>query len=144
MIRINSDWEFYLDQFELRLFRIENLVRIHSDSCLGLNRIRSERFFTDLHETSYKTFFGLARIQISEWIGIVLIGSEWILIRYFRQGRGNICSLFSRSCTPEICATVALNLECSRRTVGGATGAPKFFQCSNSVRTFPWFYYSCL
>ena len=41
-------------------------------------------------------WFALARIQISEWIGIVLIGSdcigivlissEWIPIRYFRQG----------------------------------------------------------
>ena len=32
-------------------------------------------------------------------------------------------------CTPEICATVALNLQCSRHTVGDATGVPKFFQC---------------
>ena len=31
-------------------------------------------------------WFGLARIKKSEWIGIVLIDSEWILIRYFRQG----------------------------------------------------------
>ena len=28
-----------------------------------------------------------AWIQISEWIGIVLIGSEWIPIRYFRRGK---------------------------------------------------------
>ena len=28
----------------------------------------------------------LAWIQISEWIGIVLIGSGWISIQYFRQG----------------------------------------------------------
>ena len=34
----------------------------------------------------YSEWFALARIQISEWIGIVLIGSEWIPIRYFRQG----------------------------------------------------------
>ena len=32
-------------------------------------------------------WFELARIQISKWIGIVLIGSELIPIRYFRQGR---------------------------------------------------------
>ena len=31
-------------------------------------------------------WFALARIQISEWFGIVLIGSEWIPIRNFRQG----------------------------------------------------------
>ena len=31
-------------------------------------------------------WFALARIQISELIGIFLIGSEWIPIRYFRQG----------------------------------------------------------
>ena len=62
------------------------LVRIHSDSCLELNRIRSDRFFTACYQTSYKTFFGSVRIQISEWIWIVLIGSEWIPIRYFRQG----------------------------------------------------------
>ena len=72
------------------LIWIEKLV---SDCCLGLIRIRSDRFFTVFHQTSYKTFlwigpewFALARIQISEWIGIVLIGSEWIPIRYFRQG----------------------------------------------------------
>ena len=31
-------------------------------------------------------WFALARIQIPEWIGIVLIDSEWISIQYFRQG----------------------------------------------------------
>ena len=31
-------------------------------------------------------WFALARIQISKWIWIVLIDSEWILIQYFRQG----------------------------------------------------------
>ena len=38
------------------------------------------------YQTSYKKFFGLARIEISERIGIVLFGSEWIPIQYFRQG----------------------------------------------------------
>ena len=32
-------------------------------------------------------------------------------------------------CKLEICATVAPNLQCSRRTVGGVTNAPKFVQC---------------
>ena len=31
----------------------------------------------------------MARIQISEWFGIVLIGSEWITIRNFHQGRAH-------------------------------------------------------
>ena len=31
--------------------------------------------------------FGLARIQISEWIGISLIGSEWISVWNFYQGK---------------------------------------------------------
>ena len=31
--------------------------------------------------------FRLMRIQILEWIGINLIGSEWISIRNFHQGR---------------------------------------------------------
>ena len=34
-------------------------------------------------------WFALARIQILEWNGIVLIDLEWISIRYFRQGSYN-------------------------------------------------------
>ena len=74
------------------------LVRIHSDSWLRLNLIRSDRLFTVFHQMSYKTLFGLVRndshwlgMQISEWIGIFLIGSEWIPIRYLRQGKVNSC-----------------------------------------------------
>ena len=33
------------------------LVRIHLDSWLGLNQIRTDRFFTVFHQTGYKTFF---------------------------------------------------------------------------------------
>ena len=67
-IRIVFDWKFALDQSELELIRIDldwtlgfGLVWIHSDCCLGLIRIGSNRFFTLFHQTSYKTFFGLIR-----------------------------------------------------------------------------------
>ena len=68
MIRINSDWKFGLDQSENGYIRIENLVRIHLDCCLGLNRIRSDRFFTIFHQTRFKTFFGLVQND-SHWLG---------------------------------------------------------------------------
>ena len=71
MIRIDFNWNLISDSFRL-------LPRINSDWVGSI--------FTVFHQTSYKQFFGLARIQISEWMGIVLIGSEWIPIRYFRQG----------------------------------------------------------
>ena len=60
-----SDWIFSLDQSVSDWFwfiPIENLLRIRSD------------------------WFPLARIQISEWIGIALIGWEWISIGNFRIG----------------------------------------------------------
>ena len=74
MIRINFDWKFDLDQFEFGLitdWKLSfGLVRIHSDCCFGLNRIRSYRFFTVFHQTSYKTFFGLVRIGSDTDIGM--------------------------------------------------------------------------
>ena len=91
LVRINrnSDW--------FRLFQIENLVRIHSDWCLGFNQIRSNWFLAVFHQTRYKTFFGLARNdwivrkQIPEWLGKALICSEWNSIWYFRQGILHFC-----------------------------------------------------
>ena len=90
LIWIDSDWKFGLDQSEF------GLIRIGSDSfalLTGLNRIRLDRFFyrfssNDLHNVFQigSEWFELARTQISELIGIVLIGSEWTPIRYFRQG----------------------------------------------------------
>ena len=62
LIRIDPDWKLSF-----------GLVRIHLDWCLGVHRINSD-------------WFTLTQINISEWIGIVLIGSEWIPIRYFHQG----------------------------------------------------------
>ena len=56
--------------------------------------------------------------------------------------RDNICPILSRICTPEICATVAPNLQCSRRTVGDATGAPNFFQCRGLKLCTLFFQYS--
>ena len=97
-IRIDPDWKLCLNQSELELFRIDldwklgfGMNWIHSDCCLGLIRIRSDRFFTVFHQLQNvfrigSEWFALAQIQISEWIGIVLIGSEWIPIQYFRQG----------------------------------------------------------
>ena len=56
-IRIASDWKLGF-----------GLVLIHSDWWTGLNRIRSDRFFTIFHQTRYKTFFGLVRND-SHWLG---------------------------------------------------------------------------
>ena len=59
-INPSLDWPDWKLGFEL--------VRIHSNCCLGLNRIRSDRFFTIFHQMSYKTFFGLVRND-SHWLG---------------------------------------------------------------------------
>ena len=53
--RIDSDWKLGF-----------GLVRIHSDWCLGINRIKSDWFLTVLHQTRYKTFFELVRND-SHW-----------------------------------------------------------------------------
>ena len=84
IFRIDSDWKFGLDQSELGLIRIDSdwklgfiLVRIHSDSFFGLNRVRSDQFFTVFHQKSYKTFFGLVRND-SHWLGYRYRNeSEW-------------------------------------------------------------------
>ena len=75
MNRIDSDWKFGLHQSEIGLIRIDldcklglGLVLIHSDWCLGLNRIKSNWFMTGFHQTRYKTFFGLVRND-SHWLG---------------------------------------------------------------------------
>ena len=95
-IRMNqrSEWfgliSFGLNQSELGLIRIENLV----SDWFGFSRIRSDRSFYRFSPNELQNVFRigsewlipLARIQILEWIGIVLIGSEWIPIWYFRQG----------------------------------------------------------
>ena len=47
---------------------LKTWFRIGWDCCLGLNRIRSDRFFTIFHQTSYKTFFELVRND-SHWLG---------------------------------------------------------------------------
>ena len=76
--RIDSDWKVGFGS-----------VRIYSDCCLGLNRIDFWPFFIKRDTKSFTDSYGmiaLARMQISEWIGIVLIDSEWISIQYFRQG----------------------------------------------------------
>ena len=52
----SSDW-----------FGLKTWLRIHSDSCLGLNGIRSDRFFTVFHQTIYKIFFELVRDD-SHWL----------------------------------------------------------------------------
>ena len=64
-IRIDSDWKFGLDQSELGL---KTWFRIHSDSCLGLNQISSDRFFIVFYQTRCKKFFGLVR-KDSHWLG---------------------------------------------------------------------------
>ena len=76
LIRINPNHS------ELGLIRIKNLV---SDWCGSIfYRFSSNELQNFFRISSEK--FALARVQISEWIGVVLIGSEWISIRYFHQG----------------------------------------------------------
>ena len=61
-IRNNSRLEW----FGLKIwFRID---LIHSTCFFGLNRIRSDRFFTIFHQTRYKTFSGLVWND-SHWLG---------------------------------------------------------------------------
>ena len=70
-VRIHSGWKL-----------VFGLVPIPSDSCLGLNWIGGSIFYRfSLNEIQnvYRIdseWFALARIQVSEWNGIVLIGSE--------------------------------------------------------------------
>ena len=89
-IRINSNY------YDLGLIRIDQewklgfgLVRIHLNWCLRINRIKSDWFLTVFHQTRSKRFsdwFGMIHIGSDTYIGIFLIDSEWISIRYFRQG----------------------------------------------------------
>ena len=71
-------------------------------------------------EKYFKIFIDSRRAHSSEKFSVIFPCSQ----AYSRSHK-----LFrTLICTPEICATVASNLQCSRRTVGGATGAPKLFQ----------------
>ena len=92
ILRIDSDWEFRLNHSDLGFIRIKNFFRINSDwksriesAWFGLifNRITSNEFENFFRIDSDE--FGLARKQISEWIGMNLIGSEWISIQNFYQ-----------------------------------------------------------
>ena len=60
--RVDSGWKL--------IFR---LVRIHSDSCLGLNRIRSDRFFY-----RFSVWFGMIRIGLDKDIGMNRTSSDWL------------------------------------------------------------------
>ena len=79
---INADWfwlKFWFGSIQAWIdfgfIWIKNLV---SDWCLTVFIKRDTKRCSE--------WFALVWIQISEWIGIVLIGSEWISIRYFHQG----------------------------------------------------------
>ena len=61
-IRAQIDWDWC---------RLKSWFRIHSDWCLWINRIRSDRFFTVFYQTSHKMFFGLVRND-----------SHWLVYRY--------------------------------------------------------------
>ena len=85
-MRIDSDWKLGFDQlrFEIRF----GLARIHSDCCLGLNRIMSDRFFTVFHQTRYKTFFGLAWNEfLSDTFTFVIIPKEYIYVKLIRSDK---------------------------------------------------------
>ena len=73
-IRINPN------NFDLRFIRIKKLFGFIRIQSLGLTRIKSDRFSTDLHQTRLKFFFGLTRMgsdrlgyrfrNKSDWFGI--------------------------------------------------------------------------
>ena len=47
---------------------------------------KSIRVRIDSESIGLKIYFGFIRIEVSDWIELVLIGSEWIPIRNFHQG----------------------------------------------------------
>ena len=90
MIRNNFDWKFGLDQTELGLIPIDldwklgfGLVRILSDWCLGINRIKSDWFLTVFIKRDTKRFsdwFGMIRIESDTDIGMNRNSSDWLWI----------------------------------------------------------------
>ena len=54
-INLSLDW--------FGLAQIKNVVWIHLD-CSGINRIKSELYLIDFHNTEYKNFFGMGRKKI--------------------------------------------------------------------------------
>ena len=97
-IALNMKVMFNPNQSDLGLIQTKFSIRIIPtlDSFGLLPRIKSDwfglmfnRFSSNETQNVFRIgsgWFALARIQISEWIGIVLINWEWISIRYFRQG----------------------------------------------------------
>ena len=79
-IRVRID----CDSFGLKIYF--EFVGIHSDRSLGLSRINFQAFFNKRDSKSFSDWSASARIQISEWFGIVLIGSKWISIQNCRKG----------------------------------------------------------
>ena len=65
--------------------RLTGFIRIVSSDWSWSSRINFEAVFNKRDSKRFSDWFGLTRIQISEWFEIVLIGSEWIPIRNFRQ-----------------------------------------------------------
>ena len=84
----NYWWVTHLGILMIRIWRVRStlvfIIRIHSDWCLRLSRILS--FFIERDTKCFLDWFGMVRKQIPEWLGIALIRSEWISIRYFLQG----------------------------------------------------------
>ena len=72
MIQNELSSRINLNDSDFGLIRIKKLVPIHSDLKSRINRIKLDRFSTDLHQTILKKKFELTRIQISEQIGLVL------------------------------------------------------------------------
>ena len=104
LIQINPKEVLNLNESGVRMIQAKFSIRIipTSDSLglkdwsgfiwipsLGWTRIKPDRFSTDLHQTSWKFFFGLIRMR-SEWRGYRFRNkSDWfgkISIRNFYQG----------------------------------------------------------
>ena len=68
MMQINLDWKIYSDLFGLIFYPFS------SNEIQNAFRIRPE-------------LLEIVRKQIPKWLGMELIRSKWISIRYFRQGR---------------------------------------------------------
>ena len=73
--KIDSDWKFGFGS-----------IRIDVSELIGLSWIDFRPFFIKRITKRFSDWFRMIRIGSDTDIGIVLIDSEWISVRYFRQG----------------------------------------------------------
>ena len=80
--RINSDWIFDLDQYDLGSLRIENLVWIYSD-WIGFSQIDFWPFFIKWDTKRFSDWFGMIRIGSDTEIELNRNNSDWLGINSY-------------------------------------------------------------